>query len=193
MALRSCPGRAALSGPEMVPVCPAVLTEGAPLSHCHSHCILGNEAFFRFSSPVLSAFTFSYCIYTHFLSFKYMFLFFCGENPGLLCLFGRLHNLAKNWDLYMNMTIKEVSGLVRGPCMDLPSLLWPQLRPTSCGERVAFCCILVGMGMCGRVGKQAVVWLVNSQGEGPFILVWCLRFTVILSLPLSVPQRSVFA
>lgn len=55
--------------------------------------------------------------------------------------------------------------------MDSPSLLRPQLRLTSCGERVAFCCFLVGMGMCGRVGKQAVVWLVNSQGEGPFILV----------------------
>lgn len=56
------------------------------------------------------------------------------------------------------------------------------LRPTICGERVAVCCVLVGAGMCRRVGKQAVVWLVNSRGEGPFILVWCLRFTVLFSL-----------
>lgn len=70
-----------------------------------------------------------------------------------------------------NPTIKIVSGLGRGPCMDSLSLLRPHLRPTSCGERVAVCCVLVGMGMCGRVGKQAVVWLVNSQDEGPFILV----------------------
>lgn len=44
LALRSCTGSATLSGPEMVPACPAVLTEGAPLSRCHSRCILGYVA-----------------------------------------------------------------------------------------------------------------------------------------------------
>lgn len=69
----------------------------------------------------------------------------------------------------------------------------PPLRPSRCGERVAVCCVLVGVGMCRRVGKQAVVWLVKTRGEGPFILVWCLRFAVLFSLSPSVPQGSVFA
>lgn len=58
----------------------------------------------------------------------------------------------------------------------------PLLRPSRCGEMVAVCCVLVRVGMCRRVGKQAVIRLVNSRGEGPFILVWCLRFTVLFSL-----------
>lgn len=69
----------------------------------------------------------------------------------------------------------------------------PPLRPSRCGERVAVCCVLVGVGMCRRVGKQAVVWLVNSRGEGPFILVWCLRFTVLFSLSLPLCHRDQFS
>lgn len=67
--------------------------------------------------------------------------------------------------------------------MDSPSLLRPQLRPTSCGERVAFCCVLVGMGMCGRENKLSSGWLTLRVKRRLFWSSVCVSLCYSLSPP----------
>ncbi len=95
--------------------------------------------------------------------------------------------------IYYVSSIKQSSFFDRKP-QDLWSIKWSWQRAGS-GLGSSFnaqslwwkggCLLCFSRGGHVREArKQAVVWLVSSRGEGPFILVWSLRFTVLFSLSL---------